>query len=208
VGFEHLIAVMNELTLTYIGLGLGVGSIGVTILVAILVYKLQQKENKSRDDILNKINEITVNQATIIESLENRRRKHVDWLIHHIGGVLQSLIECYQKLVSRITAYQNTRSEAYLNRILGEIEGCRIFLIQLKGLAERDIPLASFYISEPWISGKFQDIIQVLDMGIYRNEKEIPNMTDNDFLSWKISINYQIGQMEKYLQIIKEEREK
>ena len=62
-----------------------------------------------------------------------------------------------------------------------------MFLIQLKGLAERDIPLAALYISEPWISGKFQDIIQVLDMGIYRNEKEIPNMTDNEFHRWKIA---------------------
>jgi outer membrane receptor for monomeric catechols len=29
-------------------------------------------------------------------------------------------------------------------------------------------------------------------MGIYSNEKEIPNMENNDFLNWKISINYQI----------------
>ena len=77
-------------------------------------------------------------------------------MIHHVGGVLQSLIETYQKLVSRITTYQNTRSEKDLNSILGEIEGCRMFLIQLKGLADRDIPLAAVYLSEPWISGKFQ----------------------------------------------------
>lgn len=45
-------------------------------------------------------------------------------------------------------------------------------------------------------------------MGIYRNEKEIPYMDDNDFLNWKITINRQIGEMEKYLKIIKEEGEK
>jgi hypothetical protein len=199
---------LDGLTLTYLGIGLGIVGIIATIVVGIGVYLLDQKQNKSRDEILYEIKKITKNQAKIIESLDNRRRKHIDWLIHHVGGVLQSLIECYNKLISKITAYQNSRSETDLNRILGEIEGCRMFLIQLKGLAERDIPLAEFYISEPWISGKFQDIIQALDMGLYRNEKEIPNMTDNEFLSWKISINYQISQMEKSLQIIKEEREK
>ena len=199
---------MDELTLTYLGIGLGIAGIIATIVVGIGVYFLDQKQNKSRDEILNEINKITKNQAKIIESLDKRRIKHIDWVIHHVGGVLQSLIESYQKLVSRITTYQTTRSQTDLNRILGEIESCRMFLIQLKGLAERDIPLAAFYLSEPWISGKFLDIIQVLDMGIYRNEKEIPNMDDNDFLNWKISINYQIGQMETYLQIIKEEREK
>ena len=45
-------------------------------------------------------------------------------------------------------------------------------------------------------------------MGVYRNEKEILNMEDNDFLTWKISINYQISQMEEYLQTIEEEKEK
>jgi hypothetical protein len=199
---------LDGLTLTYLGIGLGIVGIIATIVVGIGVYLLDQKQNKSRDEILYEIKKITKNQAKIIESLDHRRRKHIDWLIHHVGGVLQSLIECYNKLISKITAYQNSRSETDLNRILGEIEGCRMFLIQLKGLAERDIPLAAFYISEPWISGKFQDIIQALDMGLYRNEKEIPNMTDNEFLSWKISINYQISQMEKSLQIIKEEREK
>ena len=55
---------------------------------------------------------------------------------------------------------------------------------------------------------KISGILQILDMGIYRNEKEIPYMDDNDFLNWKITINRQIGEMEKYLKIIKEEGEK
>ena len=83
-----------------------------------------------------------------------------------------------------------------------------MFLIQLKALAERDIPLVAIYLSEPQISEEFQDVIQVIDMGVYRNEKEILNMEDNDFLTWKISINYQISQMEEYLQTIEEEKEK
>ena len=83
-----------------------------------------------------------------------------------------------------------------------------MFLISLeKTLAERDIPLVAIYLSDPWMKGKFQDVIEVVDMGIYRNEKEILNMEDNDFLTWKISINYQISQMEEYLQTV-EEKEK
>jgi hypothetical protein len=199
---------MDELTLTHLGIGLGFAGIIATIVVGIGVYFLDKKQNESRDEILKEINKITKNQANIIESLDKRRRKHIDWFIHHVGGVLQSLKETYQNLVSRITTYQNTRSEKDLNSILGEIEGCRMFLIQLRGLAERDIPLAAVYLSEPWISGKFQDTLQILDMGIYRNEKEIQFMDDNDFLNWKITINHHIGQMEKYLQIIKEEGEK
>lgn len=199
---------MNELILTYIGFGLSVASIGITVLVARLVYKLQKKENKSRDDILNKINEITANQAKIIESFEKRREEHIDWMIHHVGGVLQTLIESYQELIRRITTYQKTRSETDFNNIGEQIESCRMFLIQLKVLAEYDIPLAAIYISNPWISGKFRDTIQFLDKGIYRNEEEIRSMEDNDFLNWKISINYQINEMQKSLQMIKEEREK
>lgn len=198
----------DGLILTYIGLGLGIISIGVTIFVAYTVYKIQQKEQKSTENILNKITEITKNQANIIESLDKRRRKHIDWLIHHVGGVLQSLIENYHKLITRITTYQNTRSQTDLNRIVGEIDSCKMFLIQLKALAERDIPVAAGYLSEPWITGKFQDILQLLDSGIYRTEEEIPNMEDNDFLNWKISINYQINEMEKSLQMIKDERNK
>ena len=199
---------MNELILTYIGLALGGASIVVTIIVAKLVYKLQKKENESRNAILNKINEITVNQSKIIESFDIRRKEHINWLVHHVGGVLQTLIKCYQELISRITTYQNTRSKTDLNGILGQIESCRMFLIQLKVLAELDIPLAANYISNPWISGKFRDTIQFLDMGIYRNKEEISNMEDDDFHNWKISINYQINEMQKSLQIIKEEQEK
>jgi hypothetical protein len=199
---------MDDLTLTYLGISLGIAGIIATIVVGIGVYFLDQKQNKSRDEILKEINKITKNQANIIESLDKRRRKHIDWLIYHVGGVLQSLIESYQKLISRITTYQTTRSKINIDSILGQIESCRMFLIQLKALADRDIPIAAGYLSDPWITGKFQDIIQVLDRGIYREEKEIQNMENDEFLTWKISINYQINQMEKCLQIIKEEGDK
>ena len=199
---------MDELIFTYLGIGLGIAGIIATIVVGIGVYFLDQKQNKSRDEILKEINKLTKNQAKIIESFDKTRRRHINWLIHHVGGVLQSLIESYQLLITRITTYQTTKSKINLNSILGQFETCRMFLIQLKALAERDIPLTAIYLSEPWISGKFQDIVQVLDMGIYRKENEIPNMENNDFLNWKISINYQIDQMKNYLQIIKEEGEK
>ena len=199
---------MDELIFTYLGIGLGIAGIIATIVVGIGVYFLDQKQNKSRDEILKEINKLTKNQAKIIESFDKTRRRHINWLIHHVGGVLQSLIESYQLLITRITTYQTTKSKINLNSILGQFETCRMFLIQLKALAERDIPLTAIYLSEPWISGKFQDIVQVLDMGIYRKENEIPNMENNDFLNWKISINYQIDQMKNYLQIIKKEGEK
>ena len=99
------------MTLTYIGLGLGFISIIVTIIVAILVYKLQKKENKSSQNILRKINEITENQAKIIESFDKRRIKHVDWFVHHVGGLLETLKKDSLELISRIQKYQTTKSE-------------------------------------------------------------------------------------------------
>ena len=80
----------------------------------VMLFIDYRKQSKSKDEILTEINKITKNQAKIIESLDTRRRKHIDWLIHHVGGILHSLIECYQKLVSRITT---TRSEIDLNII-------------------------------------------------------------------------------------------
>jgi len=78
-----------------------------------------------------------------------------------------------------------------------------MFLIQLKTLAERNIPLVAIYLSDPWIKGKFQDLIQV---GYIAMKKK--------FWIWKIMIFwlgkyllYQISQMEEYLQTI-EEKEK
>ena len=120
------------MTLTYIGLGLGIISIGVTIIVAILVYQLQKKENKSSKDILNKINEITENQAKIIESFDKRRIKHVDWFVHHVGGVLESLKENSRELISRIQKYQITKSEEDLPKIIAGINRCRMSLNQLR----------------------------------------------------------------------------
>lgn len=200
---------MDESTLlTYIGIGLGVFGIGVTIYVADRVRKLQKREQSSTENIINQIHEITQNQAKIIESMDERRERHIDSFVHHVGGVLESLIESYQELISGITTYQKTRSETNLNSLIGKIESCRMFLIQLKVLAELDIPVAGIYFSNPWISGMFRDTIQLLHRGVYRTEKEIQNMENEDFLTWKVSINYQINEMQKSLKIIKEEKAK
>jgi uncharacterized SAM-binding protein YcdF (DUF218 family) len=68
---------MYELTLTYLGIGLGIAGIIATIIVAVLVYKLQKRESKATKGILDKINEITENQANIIKSLDKRRINHI-----------------------------------------------------------------------------------------------------------------------------------
>ena len=69
---------MDELTLTYLGIGLGIAGILIaTIIVAVLVYKLQKRESKATKGILDKINEITENQANIIKSLDKRRINHI-----------------------------------------------------------------------------------------------------------------------------------
>ena len=52
---------MDELTLTYLGIGLGIAGIIATIIVAVRVYKLQERESKATKGILDKINEITEN---------------------------------------------------------------------------------------------------------------------------------------------------
>ena len=68
---------MDELTLTYLGIGLGIAGIIATIIVAVPVYKLQKRESKATKGILDKINEITENQANIIKSLDKRRINHI-----------------------------------------------------------------------------------------------------------------------------------
>ena len=68
---------MDELTLTYLGIGLGIAGIIATIIVAVRVYKLQKRESKATKGILDKINEITENQANIIKSLDKRRINHI-----------------------------------------------------------------------------------------------------------------------------------
>ena len=68
---------MDELTLTYLGIGLGIAGIIATIIVAVLVYKLQKRDSKATKGILDKINEITENQANIIKSLDKRRINHI-----------------------------------------------------------------------------------------------------------------------------------
>ena len=68
---------MDELTLTYLGIGLGIAGIIATIILAVLVYKLQKRESKATKGILDKINEITENQANIIKSLDKRRINHI-----------------------------------------------------------------------------------------------------------------------------------
>ncbi|HJT84424.1 MAG TPA: hypothetical protein VJ697_08070 [Nitrososphaeraceae archaeon] len=99
--------------------------------------------------MIERINKITENQAKILESFEKRREQHIDWLIHHVGGVLQILIKSYKELISRISIYQNSKTKTHLNETLGQIESCRMFLIQLRVLSELDIPLAAIYISNP-----------------------------------------------------------
>ena len=45
---------MDELTLAYLGIGLGIAGIIATIIVAVLVYKLQKRESKATKGILDK----------------------------------------------------------------------------------------------------------------------------------------------------------
>jgi hypothetical protein len=196
---------LDELTLTYLGIGLGVTGIIATIVVAILVYKLQKRENESSRNILNKINGITENQARIIESIDNRSHRHIHWFIRNVGNSLESLIENYRELNRRIETYQTNREELHLKRIMGGIRVCRLSQDQLAILAERDIPLVATYLSNPWIAGKFPDIIPLLDTGLSYERDQIVNMKDHDFGIWKESISQRINEMEGYLQTIRQE---
>ena len=157
---------MDELT--YLGIALGITSIIVTIYVAYRVHKLQQKENNSSKNILTEIVKVTTNQGEILEAFNNQqnqqRKMHIQWFLQHVGGSLERLIKKYRELNTRLETYQTTRSEFNLNKVMGGIHICRISLNNLRSLAERDIPIAAAYISNPWIPGKFLDAISLLDI--------------------------------------------
>lgn len=196
---------MDELTLTYLGIGLGIAGIIATIVVAGLVYRLQKRENKSRDDILKKINEITENQAMIIESIDKRSQRHIHWFVKHVGGLLDILIKNYRELNKRLETHQTTRSEFDLNRVMGGIYICRNSLNNLRSLAERDIPIAAGYISDPWIPGKFLDALSLLDIEILDDRQGIHDMEDDDFIVVREVIDLRIEDMKGYLKIIQQE---
>jgi predicted small secreted protein len=73
----------ESILLSCIGIFLGVVGIGVTIVVTDRVHKLQQKEQSSTENIINRINEIIQNQARIIGSMDERRERHINWFVHH-----------------------------------------------------------------------------------------------------------------------------
>ena len=75
-------------------------------------------------------------------------------------------------------------------------------LNQLRSLAERDIPLAAAYISNPWITGKFLDIISIFDIGISDNKDRIRVMEDDDFIALQELISQQITEMKGDLETI------
>lgn len=134
----------------------------------------------------------------------------IQWFVKHVGDSLEELIKNYQELIRRIHTYQTTKSDSDLDSIMGRISICRFSINQLIKLAERDIPLAAAYLSDPWIVGKYHDVIPLLDNGISNdrisNDKEESRfMEDDDFIIWKESINQRIKETEGYLEIIKRE---
>lgn len=96
---------------------------------------LNRKQNEPRDEILTEIIKITKNQAKIIESLDIRRRKNIDWLIHHVDGVLQSPYRMLSKVDKQNYNLSNYHIWNRSQHNTGEIEICRMFLIKLKWLA-------------------------------------------------------------------------
>ena len=197
---------MDELTLTYLGTALGFASIVVTIIVAILVYKLQQKENKSTTNILDEIAKITKNQGKILASIGDQRKMHIQWFLHHVGGSLERLIKNYRELNTRIATYQTTRNELNLNKVMGGIHICKKSLENIRSLAERDIPIVAGYLSNPWIPGKFLDAISLLNIEIFDDKEGFRDIKDDDTFSVvREAIDQRIEDMEKYLKILKQE---
>ena len=191
--------------LTYIGLGLGLTSIIVTIIVAKIVYKLQRDQNISSSNILKEIAKVTINQAEILESIDKQRKMHIHWFIRHVGGNLKTLIKQYRELDKRLETYHNTRFDQDLNKASGGIHICRNVLNQLIPLAERDFPIVSAYLTNPWIAGKFLDAISILDIPISDDREEIRNLNDDEIISLRDLIDLRIQDMEGYLDIIKQE---
>ena len=184
------------------------GAIGIiaTIVVGIGVYRLQRKEKEYTDDILRKINSVTLKQSEILDWWKIQRRKHVDWFVYHVGGALQTLIKDYQELNEGLTKYQNDTSEENLKSIMDILDKCRTTLAQLVALAERDILVAAAHIANPWIEGKFLEVILSYETGIFLREETIRSM-DNDQLSqYKQSVQLVINKMQNDLEIIQKEK--
>ncbi len=90
---------------------LGVIGISATIVVGVGVYKLQRKEKEDTDNILRIINSVTLKQSEILDWWKIQRRKHVDWFVHHVGGVLKDVIKEYEEYLNKMETYQLDKSE-------------------------------------------------------------------------------------------------
>src|SRR4051794_9699470 len=97
--------------LAYIG-------IGVTVFIAISIFRLQKKDQDKINSIIHNMDEIVKQQSKILSVIEIRRRQIIGWFVHHVGGVLQSLEKSYQELYETVDQYHQDRSDLNLRKIL------------------------------------------------------------------------------------------
>jgi len=167
--------------------------IGVTIFVAAYIYKIQKNAQRKIDKVIR------------IFDIIGRAR--IDWLEHHVGGVLRSLRETYVELNDEVEIYRNNRSRQNLTAIVARAEGARRFrLPQLAALAERDIDMARDYISNPWLIGKFQEVIPLLGWDLDVDETKLTNMDDVELNRYRNNIQDRMMEIQRYIDMIEKEK--
>ena len=188
--------------LAYIG-------IGVTVFIAISIFRLQKKDQDKINSIIHNMDEIVKQQSEILSVIEIRRKQIIHWFVHHVGGVLKTLDEAYQELYKRVDEYHTEKSDLNLRKILAEAHTTRdILLNQLIGLAERDIEVAKDYISNPWIIGKFRDVIPLLGWVLNVEEDQIRRMNNEDLIKYKGEIKRSINDIQQYIITIDREEKR
>src|SRR5688500_9246939 len=177
--------IIKEITIDRI---LSIIGILATIGVAIYIYRVQKKAQTK----IEKINNI----------FDNIAKRRIKWFDGHVGGLLRRLKERSEGLYQSTVVYQRDNSEENLRAVVIAGDNIKSTIGQLASLYERDIELAKNYISDPYMVGKFADVIQVLGWGMDPSESDVRT---TDLARLKSNIKERIEEIRGYIHRVEEE---
>jgi hypothetical protein len=149
-------------------------------------------------------------KSNILQILERNRIRHIEWFVHHIGGLLHELLERNEILLEKIKKYETNRSDIALREIVGQSNWADSILNHLISLAERDIEVCRYHLGNPWLKGKLLDVLPLLKPSMkMETDEAIESFKRNDYYlePYKQEIISTINEIKHYIEIVNAEKE-
>jgi hypothetical protein len=149
-------------------------------------------------------------EGSLLQILDRNRRRHIEWFVHHVGGLLNELKERNEILLEKISAYESNRLETTLKEIVGQSEWAERVLGHLINLTERDIEVCRYHLGNPWLKGKLLDVLPLLKPSMeIKSQDFIESFRTNNYYveTYKQEIISIVNEINHYIEIVNSEKD-